>query len=171
MQSIHEILKHLEVSKPFASAVFISTAVLLFGPLLFPSQIPVLAGGIRIAAIAALVFSGTYIGIWFLIGSHRIAYSFIKEVVYICSNKKLSNLDEVFLELAARAPGNSLNLYTLDYSNELITQIELSQHGKQLEKRGLVSMSYFDDSIFTLTERGKAVAVKILVKKRQHNNA
>ncbi|WP_111657926.1 hypothetical protein [Isoalcanivorax indicus] len=166
MQWIPDLLKHLAISKLFATAVFLSAAALLFGGYIIPEHIPRLDGNIRVWAIGALVFSATYLIAWFLSTMWRVVTRATVEFGYRGRDRDLCAFDKVFIELAARQPGQTLNLNVLKYEHGQMTQLEMIQHGKTLVSRGLLIVGEYDDSIFSLTERGKAVGARILAEKR-----
>lgn len=170
MQWIPETLKHLSVSKIFASALFLGSGVLLFGPYALPAQIPELDGNLKTAAIFSIVFTGTYILAWILGFLWKQLCSAWQMLMYWWRDKELTPFDRVFIELIASQPGQALNLNHLEYGHGQISLLETIQHGKSLAARGLVRAGPFDDTIFTLTERGKSVGARILAENRARKN-
>lgn len=166
MQWLSDLIKHLAISKAFAFAVFVTATTLLFGPQFLPEQIQGLQPEWKNVAMAAMIFSGTYIALW----SMRWAWSLVaraKEIFTYFTARNLTEGDQLFLWLIATQRYETLNLCLHDYEPGKITRLEVIHHAKRLSRLGLVRISEHDESIISLTERGKKRAVRILEEKRK----
>ncbi len=161
MPWIYDLIKHLGISKIFATAVFITSYVLLFGHSHFPSQIPAMKDEWKLFAVGAMAFSGIYLVCW--IGQCIVVLSkhTVDNALFWWNSKKLDEVDNAFILAIAMRPDGILDLYNLRYDNDVLTRIEMIQKAKLLKKMGLVNVYNLNEHIVSLTERGKVLAAKL----------
>lgn len=159
MNWVSDLVKYLPKSKIFAFAVFNSAAILFFGPHFWPSQLPDLAGAWKLAAGAALVYSGTYLVSWLVGWLWQRAIGLKDWVIHFYHSGELTGDDWHFLMLVAQNPYETLNVM---FQFHGLIAFEKKQLGKRLCRTGLVCMSPNDDAIFSLTNRGKKQVDKFI---------
>jgi len=171
MHWITDLIKHLGISKIFATAVFTTSCVLLFGHSHFPSQIPPINEEWKLLAVGAMSFSGVYLVVWLVQGIVVISKPTVDNVSFWWKSRELDQFDEVFILLIARELDGVLNLSNIEYDQIGVTRLEMIQKAKSLKKRGLVNIYALDEHIVSLTERGKVQATQIQARVRASSNS
>lgn len=168
---ISDLVKHLSISKVFASAVFVTSTSLLFGGHLLPSLVPAIPSEWKLACIATMIFSGTYLLAWAMVAIFGACGSAKTSFFRWLRSRKLTERDEFLIDLLAKQAYETLNLSQMEFDPHEITRLEVIQHAKELQRAGLVRVSPHDDSIISLTENGKARAIEINKKNRANASA
>jgi hypothetical protein len=161
MQWFSDLMKHVTVSKSFAGAVFVTSAVLLFGPLLFPEALAVLPNGWRIFLVGALVFTGALLVIWSVPGLWKLVSSSVVEVIRKFRAKQLSSDEEALMHALADLADEPLDLRMLDYESLQRTKLDVMDVVRQLSDKGLVETNRFEENLVSLTPAGRKRALEV----------
>lgn len=162
MDWLADILKNLAVSRTLVFAFFVTAVIMYFGPAVSPGHVPKLAEAYVPYLFAAMLLSGVLLVLWAL----SAIWGFIKHAIKRASNgisglAPLSEAETAILFYMANNPTLPLDLGSLDYSKTPGTKLEFHQLTKFLERKGLVSIHYYDDDLISLTEQGREKALEI----------
>jgi hypothetical protein len=116
MDWLADILKNLTVSKALVAAVFVTSAVMYFGPILSPSNVPKLQFEFMPYLFAGMVLTGCLLLFWGVAWVWILAKTSIRGAAKIFTDSRLSEPETVLLLLMAKDPTQPINLDHIDYS-------------------------------------------------------
>lgn len=165
MDWLTEIIKQLQTSHAFVSAVFVVCISILLGHSFIPSIIPQVPDEWKLPLIGGLLFSSTLL--LFLIIPYIWKY-FSKSI----NNKtqevralSLSDHERSFLYNLAVMIEDSredfLNLGSLDYSIMNASKLELQEIVTDLSNKGLIDINFLDPNLISFTSKGRTRALEI----------
>lgn len=165
MDWLTEIIKQLQTSHAFVTAVFVVCISILLGHSFTPSIIPQAPDEWKLPLIGGLLFSGTLLT--FLITPYILEYASksisnkTKEVKAL----SLSNHEQSFLYNLAVMIEDSredfLNLGSLDYSSMNTSKLELQEIVSDLSNKGLIDINFLDSNLISFTNKGRTRALEI----------
>lgn len=172
MDWLADILKNLAVSRTLVVAIFVTAAVMYFGPTVAPGQVPKLKEDFIPYLFAAMFLSGMLLVIWTLnalwVATHQAARRTARN---ISSQAPFSEAEVTILFVMSQNPTNPLCLDHIDYSQTPITKLGFHQLTKALERKGLVSINPYDENLVSLTELGRERALEIQKKVKRNGAA
>ena len=161
MDWLGDILKNLTISKALVGAVFVTSIVMYFGPILAPKGVPRLQSEFVPYLFAAMVLTGCIILFWLLAAFWRFTRTSMRSAAHVLSDSSLSAPETALLYIMASDPSKPINLNNIDYSRAPGTKLEFHHWTKQLEAKGLVRINEWDDNLVSLTNRGRERALEI----------
>lgn len=142
-------------------AVFVTSLVMHFGPITFPSYVPELPKDFKPLAFAVMVLTACLLLLWMLAAIWAASHQGIRSTVRVLAGISLSEAETAILYLMAQDPTRALNLERIDYSRAPTTKLEFRQLSKGLQEKGLVHINPYDDNLASLTELGCEHALEI----------
>ena len=166
MSWVSDVLKHLDLSKVFTGALFVTTVVMLVGPAIQPTVFDPVPDKWRWLVTGLCLFSGCYLVCWFIPRFVRSLTSLLQNIATHPHIRPL-NRDEEFLlrVLAVNRPSDRFNLNELNMAGT--KKLELLEASSLLERRGLLRVNRFDNDTIELTKRGRACSLKIARSERE----
>jgi len=176
----------IELYKQISSSIKLALAVLLTsGSIVFLKKIDYFLvqsipkewiGAITIIFIFSSIFF--FISIVFLVGNFIIKIG--KRTKYQISNltfpvnpKSLNKLERLLMLILAELADKSYNLSEWDTSshsqNEIPSKLEILAASKSLSKKGLIDINPFEENLISLTEKGRTIALKIMIEWKKKN--
>ncbi|SRR6266481_636966 len=159
MQWLSDLIKHFTISRSLTGALFITTAVLIFGHKFYPSVIEAIPPQGSLAVQIIFIFTLWLLVLWYIGPFCGTIVSTICHFVY----DRLNRLTEHELELLfvlRQSADEYLNLRTLPRSPNLL-KLELLDISKKLRKRGIVEKNLYNENLITLTEKGRSYALRL----------
>ena len=132
-----------------------------FGPILAPSHVPALQKEFAPYLFLVIVLTGCLLTLWGLVGIWNASRSVIRKTTIALTSSSLSEAERAMLFVLAKDPTHPLNLDNIDYARAPGSKLELHQLAKGLEGKGLVNINFWDNTLITLTESGRARALEI----------
>jgi len=161
MSWLNDLLKHLELSKPFAGALFISSLALLVGPKLAPNAIEAVPSQWRWLVAGTCIFSGALLSLWALPKIWNGALGTTRRVSNSHRFNPLTDRERGFIAfLGEHHPNDSANLEYLRFQE--ISKLEILQICAVLHRRGLVNVNRYNDNLVDLTAAGRKHALELL---------
>lgn len=162
MDWIPALLKHLAIARSAVVAAFVTSALLLVGHRVAPSDIPPLPATWVLALAAVLVFSACLIVMWGV----EAVWSLVKRTLGAIKISRgamvrLDNTEESILDALGGNPAEPLNLDNIDYAKAQLSRLELMELVRGLSEKGLVDLNPYDSDLVSLTETGRQRALKI----------
>jgi len=167
MDWLADILKNLTVSKALVAAVFVTSAVMYFGPILSPSNVPKVQSEFMPYLFAGMVLTGCLLLFWGVSWAWLLVKTSVRSAAKIFTDSRLSEPETALLIFMAKDPTQPINLDRIDYSRALGTKLEFHHWTKQLQAKGLVRINAWDDNLIDLTDLGRKRALEI---QRQANS-
>ena len=161
MDWLADILKNLTISKTLVAAVFVTTMVMYVGPILAPNGVPKLQSEFAPYLFAAMVLTGCLLLFWGVAALWNLTRTSMRSAVRAISDSSLSEAEAALLFFMAKDPTQPINLDNIDYSRAPGTKLEFHHWTKQLETKGLARINEWDDNLVSLTDLGRARALKI----------
>ncbi len=155
MHWLSELFKHITISRSLTAALFITTAVLLFGHHFYPTLVETVPPGWSWALTATFVFSGTLLCIWVLVPLWQLLRSALRALAHHPWISPPSQGEERLLELLSAVRDQSMNLEVLAENNDHLSMAELLEWSDHLRDKGLVTANPYSHSLITLTPRGR----------------
>lgn len=165
MDWLTEIIKQLQTSHAFVTAVFVVCISMLLGHSFIPSLIPQVPDEWKLPLIGGLLFSGTLLA--FLIIPYIWKYSFksISNKTQKIKTLSLSDHERSFLYNLAVMIEDSredfFNLGSLDYSSMNTSKLELQEIVSDLSHKGLIDINFLDPNLISFTSKGRTRALEI----------
>jgi hypothetical protein len=166
MDWVTEIIKQLQTSRAFVTAVFIACLSVLLGHTFAPSLIPEVPDNWKLPLIGGLIFSGTLLTFIII----PFFWSYFSKVLNNKSQEirslNLSSNEKVFLYIMALIIEDSredfINLSSLNYDAMEISKLETQEVILNLVNKGLIETNPFDSTLvsFTISGRSKALEIK-----------
>jgi hypothetical protein len=161
MDWLADILKNLAISKMLVVAVFVTSLVMYFGPISFPSYVPELPKDFKPLAFAVMVLTACLLLLWMVTAIWAASHRGIRSTARVFAGTSLSEPETAILFLMAQDPTSALDLEQIDYSRAPATKLEFHQLCKGLQAKGLVHINPYDDNLASLTELGCERALEI----------
>lgn len=161
MDWLADILKNLAVSKTLVAAVFVTSVVMYFGPILFPNEVPKLQSEFVPYLFATMVLTGCLLLLWGLACFWALVKSSVKSAAKFFVDSSLSEPETALLFFMAKDPTKPIDLDYIDYTRAKGTKLEFHHWTKQLENKGLVSIYELNDNLVSLTDLGRLRALEI----------
>jgi hypothetical protein len=171
MDWLADILKNLALSKTLVAAVFVTSLVMYWGPIVAPKYVPELQAELKPYAFAVMVLTGCLLALWGAAAIWSASQRSLRSTARALAGSSLSEAENGFIFALAKNPTRSLNLEDIDYSSGLYTKLELHQLSKRLQNKGLVRINDWDDNLVSLTELGRERALEIQQKVRRGDAA
>lgn len=165
MDWLTEIIKQLQTSRAFVTAVFVVCLSVLLGHTFAPSLVPKVPDDWKLPLIGGLMFSGTLLT--FIIIPFLLNYfsKILNNKTQKNSSSKLSDDEQVFLysmALMIEASQDSfINLSSLNYDAMGVSKLEIQETASVLVNKGLIETSLFDLNLVSFTSIGRSKALKI----------
>ena len=160
MDWLTDILKNLNVSKTLVAAVFVTSAVMYFGPILSPSNVPKIQSEFMPYLFAGMVLAGCLLLFWGVAWAWILAKTSIRDAAKIFTDSSLSEPETALLFFMAKDPTQPIDLGRIDYSRALGTKLEFHHWTKQLQAKGLARINDWDDNLISLTDLGQKKLLK-----------
>ena len=161
MDWLKDILKHLAVSRLLVGAIFVTSAVMFFGPRLAPEQVPQAADWLP-AVFGAMVLTGCLLLFWTMAGLWKLAARAWRSMKASIAAANISQSEAGLLGAMGNNPGESFNLNLVDYQKAPLSRLELMETCEALDRKGLVSINPFDENLVSLTKAGRERALEII---------
>jgi hypothetical protein len=161
MDWLADILKNLTISKTLVAAVFVTTVVMYFGPILVHDGVPKLKSEFVAYLFAAMVLTGCLLLFWGLTAFWSITRTIMRSAARVLADSSLSEPETNLLLFMATDPTRPINLDNVDYSRARATKLEFHHWTKQLEVKGLARIYEWDDNLVSLTDKGRTRALEI----------
>jgi hypothetical protein len=160
MSWLGDVLKHLEISKAFTGAIFVSSLVVLIGPKLFPNAFDAVPTQWRWLVGGACIFSGTLLVLWAAAPSWRLIVNAPTRLLNSPSLFSPTAKENGFLVfLGENFPNDSAHLDRI--SNDNISKLETLEMSYDLQRKGLVRVNPFDTNLVSLTPEGRKYALRL----------
>lgn len=166
MDWLTEIIKQLQTSRAFVTAVFVACLSVLLGHAFAPSLIPEVPDDWKLPLIGGLIFSGTLLAFIII----PFFWSYFSKILNNKSQKtrslNLSSNEQGFLYIMALIIEDSgedfINLSNLNYDAMEISRLETQEVASSLVNKGLIKTNPFESTLvsFTITGRSKAIEIK-----------
>lgn len=166
MDWLTEIIKQLQTSRAFVTAVFLVCLSVLLGHAFAPSLIPEVPDDWKLPLVGGLIFSGTLLAFIII----PFFWSYFSKILNNKSQKirslNLSINEQGFLYIMALIIENSredfINLSNLNYDAMEVSKLEIQEVVSSLVNKRLVETNPFDSTLvsFTITGRSKALEIK-----------
>jgi len=165
MDWLNDLIKQINLSKPIAIAMFISTLILWnmkvwFGVDAFET-IPLSI------VIWVCLFSGSLIVIWVLIAFYKLVKNLFITVLRKYQLRGLTELQKDFLVTLGSSEIEHLNISRLDFKKIGVTKLEIDSLFNDLNKKGLVYVGVQNSDFVVITDYGKEIAWGIVKKLRK----
>lgn len=165
MDWVTEIIKQLQTSRAFVTAVFIACLSLLLGHTFAPSLIPEVPDNWKLPLIGGLIFSGTLLTFIII----PFFWSYFSKLLNNKTQKIrsliLSNDEQGFLYIMALMIENSredfINLSNLNYDAMDISKLKIQEIVTGLVTKGLIEANPFDPNLISFTNTGRSKALEI----------
>ena len=167
MNWVSDLLRQVTLSKTLTSAVFFTSATLLFGPRLLPGVLEPLPRDWQFVPAAGLVFSACFLLAWIGGALWRLLVSSFWHAVYSMRSRTLDDQELEFLSSLAKNPDTPINLRTINYETSPLSRFEFTRLASSLERKGLVRFGPHERAIVILTSRGERVAVKAIEREKR----
>ena len=171
MNWVSDILKHLTVSRSFVVAIFVTSGVLLFGRVHFPTVIKPLPDQWHIVASGALVFTSVLLLWWIVPAIWKTISKLYNGFAQRIGGLKLSGDEKSLLIAMGHLADEALDLRFINYKEVGLTKLEVLQLSKKLSRKGLVRINFMEENLLTLTQRGRERALKLHREESQQENA
>ncbi len=163
---ISELLKHLNTSRSFVLATFVTSITVLFGNNIFPNLIPKLPNEWQLFVIVGAVFSGTLLLFWIVPFLWKLIFRVFKVNVQKLSASNLSNDEIDFLLFLASVVDKGGNDYLdidrqINYDLLTVGKLKTVEIVSSLCKKGLVKSSSFDRDLVFFTPNGRKKVLEI----------
>lgn len=166
MDWLTEIIKQLQTSRAFVTAVFVVCLSVLLGHTFAPSLIPEVPDDWKHPLIGGSLFSGTLLA--FIIIPFFWSYSFkaLNNKSQKIRSLNLSSNEQGFLYIMALIIEDSredfINLSNLNYNAMETSKLEIQEIASNLVNKGLIETNPFDSTLvsFTISGRSKALEIK-----------
>ena len=166
MDWLTEIIKQLQTSRAFVTAVFVVCLSVLLGHAFAPSLIPEVPDDWKLPLIGGLIFSGTLLAFIII----PFFWSYFSKILNSKSQKtrslNLSSNEQGFLYIMALIIEDNredfINLSNLNYDAMEISKLETQEVASNLVDKGLIETNLCDSTLvsFTITGRSKALEIK-----------
>ena len=165
MDWLTEIIKQLQTSRKFVTAVFLVCLSVLLGHAFVPSLIPEVPDDWKLPLVGGLIFSGTLLAFIII----PFFGSYFSKILNNKSQKirslNLSINEQGFLYIMALIIENSredfINLSNLNYDAMEVSKLEIQEVVSSLVNKRLVETSLFDPSLVSFTSTGRSKALEI----------
>lgn len=161
MDWIAGVLKELNISRTLVAAVFVTAAVMHFGPIFISGYVPRPPEEVAPYLFALMVLTGFLLIFWGVVGLWSISSSSAHSAVTALRDTPLSEQEIVLLFFMAKDPTQPIDLDNVDYSRSAGTKLEFHHWTKQLENKGFARINEWDDNLISLTEKGRERALEI----------
>ena len=166
MDWVTEIIKQLQTSRAFVTAVFVVCLCILLGHSFMPTLIPQVPTEWKLPLIGGLLFSGTLL--MFMIIPFFWSYfsKLLNNKTQRIRSLILSNDEQGFLYIMAlmieKSREDFINLSNLNYDAMDISKLKIQEIVTGLVTKGLIETNPFDPNLifFTNTGRSKALEIK-----------
>ena len=169
MSWIVDIIKHLEISKAFTGAVFVSTLCILIAPKFFPTIFDIVPTEWRWFVIFVCIFSGVLLAIWSISLLFRFVAGYPSRIFNnprLCAPKAKEK--KFLLFLGEYYPDKSVNLDEIN--NEQISKLETLEIVYNLQRKNLIEINPFYKNFIDLTEEGRKYALRLMSKNKRGQN-
>jgi hypothetical protein len=161
MDWLADILKNLAISRTLVVAIFVTAAVMYFGPIFAPLHVPAVQKEFTTHLFAAMVLTGCLLAVWAIAGTWHLSKAGLQKTATALTSSSLIDAERAILFLLAKDPTQPINLENIDYTRAPGTKLEFHQLAKGLEAKGLVNINDWDDNLISLTEKGRVRALEI----------
>ena len=165
MDWLTEIIKQLQTSHAFVTAVFVVCLSVLLGHVFAPSLFPDVPDDWKLPLVGGLIFSGTLLA--FVIIPFFWSYFFksLNNKSQKIRSLNLSSNEQGFLYIMALMIEDSredfINLSNLNYDAMEISKLEIQEVASSLVNKGLIETSIFDLNLVSFTSTGRSKALEI----------
>lgn len=171
MDWLADILKNLTISKALVAAIFVTTMVMYFGPILIPNGVPKLQPELVPYLFAAMVLTACLLTFWGSVALWNLTRISMQSAARVLSDSSLSEPETALLFVMAKDPTQPINLDNIDYSSAPGTKLEFHHWTKRLETKRLVRINEWDDNLVSLTDLGREKALEIQRQVKNSNAA
>lgn len=161
MDWLADILKNLTISKALVTAIFLTSVVMYFGPIISPASVPKIQSEFMPYIFAGMVLTGCLMLFWGGAWIWLLAKKSVRGVVRIFTDSRLSELETALVFIMAKDPTQPINLDNIDYSRAPGSKLEFHHWTKQLQAKGLARINEWDDNLVSLTGLGQNRALEI----------
>jgi hypothetical protein len=163
MDWIPSLLKHLSISRSAVVAVLITAVTLYVGPKVAPTYFDAVPAPWSILVQAALVFSGCLVLFWAWSSTVRSVSKTWRKLMQLYRSKNLDENEAGLLFAMGQYPSDPLNIERINFQSRdfPLSELELLHILNGLTIKGLVSRNPFTYNLFSLTDRGRQVALDI----------
>ena len=160
MDWLNDLIKQINLSKPIAVAIFISTLILWkikvwFGIDAFESISLTIV-------IWACLFSGSIILAWVLIALYQSIRNLATNALKRYQIRYLTEMQKDFLVILGSSESENLYISRLDFKRIGVTKLEVVSLFSDLNKKGLVYVGIQNPDFVVITDYGKEVAWRIV---------
>jgi hypothetical protein len=161
MSWLGDVLKHLELSKTFTAAVFVSSLAMLLGPTFFPNAIDAVPNQWRWLVGGACVFSCVLLTFWAVPPTGRWLAALPSR---LRNNPRINvptSQESGFLAfLGEHFPNEPVNLENLRYDK--VSKLETLEMCAALHRKGLVRVNEYNDNLVSLSAAGRKYALELM---------
>ena len=165
MEWLNDLIKQINLSKPVAIAMFVSTLILWKMKLWF--GIDALESIPLAIVIWLCLFSGSLIVTWVLAALYKSIKNLFSKVLKRYQLGSLTELQKDFLVTLGSSEAEHLYISRLDFKKIGATKLEVVSLFSDLNKKGLVYVGIQNSDYVVITEYGKEVAWRIVKKLRK----
>lgn len=165
MEWLADILKNLTISRTLVAAVFVTSAVMYFGPIFIPTDVPKLQSELVPYLFAVMLLTGCLLLLWALASLWNLTRTSVRSAARALADSSLSEPEVALLLIMGKDPTEPLNLSEINYSHAPASKLELHHWTRQLQDKGLALINEWDDNLVSLTDLGRSRALQI---QRQH---
>lgn len=161
MNWLTDLIKHVSISKIVAFAFFSASSFLLFGSLLFPGLFDPIEGFARQALWFLLVYSIAILAVPLVHELYRMAGGAIQGCLKHWRGRTLTKEESDFLRWASRKGNDPVNLRIEMHKMEGLNQLRVMELARSLDRKGMMAISPWDDTILLWTEKGRLRALSL----------
>ena len=160
MTWLGDLLRHLNISKGFVTAVFVTSLVLIGGPFIAPNWFDPVPSEWRWMVSAAGVFTFMLIVLWLVPLIFQLLISTPRRIRNSPRWNPPTEEERAFIFLLGKiSPNDTLDLDLLN--NPPMSKLELLALCSSLDKKGLLIVNEYDDNLVSLTAMGRIYALRL----------
>ena len=165
MDWLTEVIKQLQTSRAFVTAVFVVCLCILLGHNFAPALIPQVPADWKLPLIGSLLFSGTLLAFIIIPYVWTFFSKGINDKTKEIKSSYLSEDERVLLySLALTIEDNKddfVNLSNIDYYTTNFSKLEFQEIVVKLEEKGLVELNPFAPNLISLSATGRRRAIEM----------
>jgi hypothetical protein len=154
MEWLTELVKRLSLLT-LAGAAFVTSGVLIFGPMLVPSRFDTLPEAWRLPMKTVLLFSGAVLLFALLSATGRRIAEVSRSARRSVRSQQLSSDEERFLGMLGQCGDEPMDLDRIGAVNDGLVKLHVIQIVEDLADKGLVQRNPFGQSLVSLTDAGR----------------
>lgn len=161
MSWVTDLLKHLELSKVAAAALFFTSLAFLVAPSYLPIVIDGPPSEWRWAVWALCIFSGILLAIWSIGALWRLLRWVSRGLRNATVSFRLTPAEQKFLAfMGIQYPNGVLDLDNLQYLDT--NKLETLEICRTLREKGLVNKTFMDENYVSLSSTGQREALALI---------